>query len=422
MRSYVDFVDPDIQSPEIEAIQPFDEREDDRAPWRPFTAAGEKISTILDWTPERGDEKYHWVVIGTARKHQQDKGRVIFLRAARSTTNPSIIECSTKHVHHFEGPVYAIAPYGDFTLMVATGYDVVPLVPKSSGAQWDKARYTLLSPAISIIVNEPYLYLSTARESLVVLKASDRKLTLHAHDRIKHEGMSHYRIQSDPCLILTSSGGGTISVLTEVGVAGNDKLMPDALAEAHLPVSVRKLFRTSAADSDSTSISNSLYGTSLDGSIYRFRILSEKEWRLLRFIQIICIRDSIICPFSLNAKRKKRIDPLDISLLEVGVGSGRRKSSQMHIDGDILGRLLDNGNGITHLREMLVGGYGDSQDQNTHMHMDSMGMGMGSGLLERFVELVEDLFGKFGSESESESDSDPVRVFMVWLGSLLQGK
>ena len=94
----------------------------------------------------------------------------------------------------------------------------------------------------------------------------------------------------------------------------------------------------------------------------------------------------------------------------------------MHIDGDILGRLLDNGNGITHLREMLVGGYGDSQDQNTHMHMDSMGMGMGSGLLERFVELVEDLFGKFGSESESESDSDPVRVFMVWLGSLLQGK
>ena len=354
-RSYIEFVDPDHQQQAIVHDE-----------GRPHTASGEKVSCILEWIPEIRGEKYHCIVIGTARKHQRDKGRVIFLRA------PSRSECSTKHVHHFDGPVYSIAPYGESTLMVATGYDIVPLVHKlSSDSKWEpRARYTLLSPAISITVHEPYVYISTARESLVILKASDRKLTLHAHDRVKREGLSHCCCTKD--LVLSSSTNGTVSVLSEAGGGGgNDRLMPASLAEVHLPMSVRTLLPPSSS-------TLAVYGTTLVGSVYRFQILPEKEWRLLRFLQMLCLGDSVICPFT--PKRKRRLNNFS---LDVGEG----KPSRMHVDGDILARLVETG--PSHLRDVLA-----LQEEE-----------------RRFGELFADLF--------PSSSSDITDNVLVWLKGLL---
>lgn len=393
-RTYVDFVDPDSQCPEVETPNTLTDEGRESPPWRPHTAAGEKITCILDWTPERGDEKYHCIVIGTARKHQENRGRVIFLHAARNSTDPSRIECVAKHIHHFEGPVYAIAPYGGFTLMVATGYDVVPLMPKFSETRWERARYTLLSPALSITVREPYLYISTARESLVILKVTDNKLSLHAHDRVRREGLSHFHLQGKPnSLTVASSRGGTVSILTEVGVAGNDRLMPVALAEAHLPLSVTKLLHNTAG---------ALYGTTLDGAVYRFQDITEKEWRLLRFLQIVCMRDLTVCPFT--PKRKRRWNPADIDMLVPD-----KKPSKMHVDGDVLGRLLVRG--TSHLRQVLAASDEGHPHDNTGISQEmDASPSKTSRISERFSELSEELFGK---------SSDPVKDVMGWLRKLL---
>lgn len=379
-RSFIEFVDPDYQLPSIEAMH----SEGGTGPWRPRTAAGEKISCILEWMPEIGRDKYHCIVIGTARKHQSGRGRVIFLRVARSLSDPTVIECSTKHVHQFDGPVYAIAPYGEFTLMVASGHDVVPLAHKLSDSRWDpRARYALLSPAVSLTVHEPYVYISTARESLVILDASDRKLTLYAHDRAKREGLSHCRVQDNPSLTIASSASGTVSVLTEIGVTGNDRLMPQALADAHLPVSVRNLL--SSASSSTSTTTTIIYGTALNGSIYRFQLIHEKEWRLLRFLYLICLRDPTICPFTPG--RKRRLNPaVDTALLE----SSGEKPSRMHIDGDVLRRLMECG--VPHLREMLA---------------------VDEAMVKRLDELSVDLFGQGRS-------SDPVGDVVLLLMGLLE--
>ena len=380
-RTHIDFVDPDSQSPIVELPPSQVEEGGDVSRWRPRTAAGEKITCILDWTPERGDEMYHWVVIGTARRHQQDKGRVIFLQAVRNATNPSNIECVTKHVHHFEGPVYAIAPYGRSTLVVATGYDIVPLVPRSSETRWNRARYSLLSPAVSIAVHEPYLYVSTARESLVVLRVSDNRIVLHAHDRVRREGLSNFHMQDDPSLTVASSRGGTVSILTEVGVAGNDRLMPASLAEAHLPLSVTKLLP----------LSDALYGTTLDGAVYRFMKLDVREWRLLRFLQILSTRDPAICPFVPSRRRSNRAD---IETLVPG-----RKPLHMHVDGDILNQLVMRG--TAYLRQML------STPDESHQ---GPGASDTRRVLKKFLELSEEALGV---------SLDPARDVMGWLRGLL---
>lgn len=377
-RPMVDFIDPDFQDSAISLPG----TEEGLQTWRPQGAAGEKITCILEWTPRKGDEEYHLIVIGTARKNQQERGRVIFLQTSRDASNPSQIECSVKYVHKFEGPVYAITPYGPFTLMVSSGHEIIPLEPKFSRTRWGRAaRYSTVSPAISISAHEPYVYLSTARESLMVLKASDDKLSMYAYDRHRHDGLSHVHIGGPLNLTVASSRGGTVSVLTEKGVTETDKMMPHSLCEAHLPLSVMKLILGSKL-SPLDSSSRVLYGNTINGTTYRFLTLGEKDWRLLRLLQNMCEKDPRICPFT--PQRKRLRNPVENESLE-------SSPSRMHIDGDILSRLVAQGAGYLH--RMLVSG--DLYDLSSH------DTGTTQATMERFSVLAEDALGRSTNQVEA---------------------
>ncbi|PWY82939.1 hypothetical protein BO70DRAFT_361857 [Aspergillus heteromorphus CBS 117.55] len=398
-RPFIEFVDPDLQHSVIEALE--NPPDDDPRPWRPQGAAGEKISCILDWTPKKGDEEYHFVVIGTSRRNQPERGRVIFLQAYRDPAKPSRIECSVKYIHKFDGPVFSIAPYGAFTLMVSTGHEIVPLEPKFSQTRWVRAaRYSVLSPAVLMTAHEPYLYMTTSRESLMVLKASEDKLTLHAYDRQKHDGLAHVYIGGARNLILSSSRGGRVSLLTETGITENNKMLSTALCEAHLPSSVMRLSPGSKSSplsppsSPSSSSSPSVfYGTAMNGTVYRFLTIGEKEWRLLRLLQNLCIRDVVICPFT--PKRRRQRNPMSLVL--------DPQPTQMHIDGDILSRLVLRGPG--HLMRML----GEDGAENSNSY--SNGNSSAQAALEQFTELARDVLGDVGR---------PVEAVMGWLHRVLQ--
>ncbi|KAL1970685.1 hypothetical protein VTN77DRAFT_4329 [Rasamsonia byssochlamydoides] len=391
LRPHIEFIDLDNSHSEVGSSQTAAATKHVSRPWRPCGAAGERITCILDWTPKRDGVEYHFIVIGTARRNQEDNGRVIFLQTQRSAANPEQIECSVKHIHRFEGPVRAIAPYGEFTLMVATGYDVVPLEPKFSERRWARAaRFRLTSPAVAITVRQSYLYVSTARESLVVLQVVNDKLELYAHDGVKREGLSHYYIGGDAKLVLATSRGGTVSALSEIGVTESDKTISPAVAEAHLPLSVIRLSPCSAPSPLPSS--TVVYGTTMDGTVYRIMTLAEKEWRLLRFIQNLCSKDATLSPFL--AVRKKRWTWADIEPTP-------NKPSHMHVNGDILARLLQRGS--DHLRHMLT--------SDTRPPPSDAAILPPKSYMELFLELSSDLLGE---------TSDPVSQVMDWLGKLLQ--
>ncbi|KAL3478770.1 mono-functional DNA-alkylating methyl methanesulfonate N-term-domain-containing protein [Aspergillus californicus] len=387
-RPHIEFLDTDAQLP-VDGSVDGDENAKIK-PWRPEGAAGEKISCILEWTPRKGDGEYHFIVIGTARRNQQERGRVIFLQASRDASTGSQIECSVKYIHKFEGPVYSITPHGDFTLMVSTGHEIVALEPKfAQPRRVRSARFSVLSPAISMSSHDPYIYVSTARESLLVLKATEDKLALHAYDRQKHDGLSHIHIGGPMNLTLTSSRGGRVSLLTENGVSDTDKMMPTALCEAHLPSSVMKLSSSSKASPLSIR-SQALYGTAMNGTVYRFLTLEEKEWRLLRLLQDLCIRDPVICPFT--PRRKRQRNP-------VGHEPRELQPSYMHIDGDILSRLVTRDS--SYLLQMLVG---EERD-----HPSAVGTRPEQAVIDRLTELARGVLGE---------TSTPVEAVMRWLKGL----
>ncbi|KAL5339318.1 mono-functional DNA-alkylating methyl methanesulfonate N-term-domain-containing protein [Aspergillus crustosus] len=384
-RPYIDFLDPDSQYP-LDGSAGVDEQRN--KPWRPQGAAGEKISCIMEWTPKKGDEEYHFIVIGTARRNQQERGRVIFLQTSRdSSITSSEIECSVKYIHKFEGPVYSIVPYGDFTLMVSTGHEIVALEPKlAQPRRVRSARFSVLSPAVAMSVHEPYICLSTARESILVLKATEDKLDLHAYDRQKLDGLSHTYIGGERKLTLASSRGGRVSLLTENGVIDSKKMMPIALCDAHLPSTVMKL-TSSSRPSPFSSSSQTFYGTAMNGTIYRILTLEEKEWRLLRLLQDLCIRDASICPFTPRRRRQRHPpghEPLDF------------QPSHMHIDGDILSRLLARDS--DYLMRMVTGEEESksSDVKSGHVH----------DTVQLFTELVQEALG---------DTSNPAEITMRWL-------
>jgi hypothetical protein len=392
IRPHIDFVDLDnFQLDPSSNSGPNLSAAELSRPWRPSGAAGERITCVLDWTPKRDGEEYHFIIIGTARRNQENNGRVIFLQAQRNPTGPERVKCSVKHIHKFEGPVRAVAAYGEYTLMVATGYDIVPLEPKFSEKRWVRAaRFRLTSPGVSITVRENILYVTTARDSLVVLQVVDDKLELYAHDGVKREGLSHHHIGGEAKLVLATSRGGTVSALSEIGVTWSDQTISPAVAEAHLPRSIIRL--SSCSTPSALPSSTVVYGTTMDGAVYRIMTLTEKEWRLLRLIQNLCAKDLTVSPF-LSA-RKRRWTWADIAPTST-------KPSKMHVNGDVLARLLKHGPDL--LRRMLTS--------------DANSLSSDAAVLppKTYMELFLGIYGEL-----FEQTSDPISEVMDWLDKLLQ--
>lgn len=397
MRPHLGFLNFDVSNSHLLSHQHNLESPDSSHTKKPVGSSGERITCILDWIPETDGQKYHLLVIGTARKTQEQCGRVVFLNAKRNAANPEQIDCSLKYIHTFDGPVRAIAAYGDSTIMVAAGNDIIPIAPRlpNGGEQWAAAaRFKLTSPGVSITVRDTLLYVSTARESLVILQVVNKKLELYAQDGVRHESLSHQYIGGDHDLTLVSHRGGTISAFSAAGVTDMDKIISPALAEAQLPVSIIRL--NAREDPSFSSSSAVVYGTTMDGAIYRISTLTEQEWRLLRFLQNLCSKDSTLSPF-LSA-RKRRWTWADIE-------PQAKKPSSMHVDGDILSRLLPKGS--TYLLKML------RSDQEEEQQDDAV-MPPPRTYMELFVELFDDVFG--GEIVEG----DRLDHLMSWLRRLLQ--
>ncbi|KAL1971397.1 hypothetical protein VTN31DRAFT_3426 [Thermomyces dupontii] len=308
---------------------------------------------------------------------------------ASATKDRGQIKCAVKHVHKFDGPVRALTPYEGYTLMVAAGYDVVPLEPKFSEKKWVRAaRFSLISPGVSLTVRDGLLYVTTARESLVILRVVDGKLALYAHDGVKREGLSHLYIDGEANAVLAASRGGTVSALSETGITDSARTL-SPIAEAHLPTSIIRL-TSWPVGSQSPSTTTPVYGTSMNGSVHRITVLTEKEWRLLRFLQNLCSQDPAISP--LLSARKRRWTWANIE-------PSSKKPSDMHINGDILARLLRYG--PDYLRGML------SRDAES-LVADAPW----KTYIEPFAEIVLDTLG--------QTEEDPVSMAMDWLGRKLR--
>ncbi|OAX79987.1 hypothetical protein ACJ72_05688 [Emergomyces africanus] len=388
-RPRVDFIDPDdetaVSSSAPLTSDPQSSPESGSGPWRPTGGSGEEITALLDWSVVSGDNVHHMVVVATAQPHSAHRGRVIYIIARPSAQHPGQIDSTVKYVHTYEDPVRSIAPFKPSSLVLAVGQQVIFQSLDPVAKKWRKLPgYRLESDAVAIT------------------DGSDR------------EGLDLVNLHGDSRITMTSNLGGAIVGLTETGLTPEDKLIQRAFT-AHMPLSAFRLSRsfrpvaaatatatpttTSAAPSTGSEVT---YGTAIDGTVYRFMTLSEPQWRLLRFIQNVCMKDPSICPLA-RRRRRKSIDTWDVTI---------SKPESLHVNGDILGRLVEGG--IGQLRRVM--GAEMAAEEDHHMAQEEAqsppggGHGGDGGKVGKFLEFAAAVVP--GAE-------DPFAAVMAWMGSMV---
>ncbi|KKZ67500.1 hypothetical protein EMCG_06818 [[Emmonsia] crescens] len=401
-RPRIDFIDPDDETAVLSSThlngEPESSPETGSGPWRPTGGSGEEITALLDWSVSSGDNVHHMVVVATAQPHSAHRGRVIYIIARPSARIPGQIDSTVKYVLTYEDPVRSIAPFKPSSLVLAVGQQVIFQTLDPIAKKWRKRPgYRLESDAVAVTVREPYIYVLTLKNSLCILHVTDSGLTLHGQDGSDREGLDLVNLQDDSRITMTANLGGAIVGLTEIGLTPEDKLIQKAFT-AHMPLSVIRLSRSfrpaaTAIAPGAGRGSEVTYGTAIDGTVYRFMTLSEPQWRLLRFIQNVCMKDPSICPLA-RRRRRNSIDTWEVTI---------SKPESLHVNGDILARLVEGG--IGRLRRLM-----GAEGAEDHM-AESSGGGGGGEKVSRFLEFAAAIVP--GAE-------DPFAAVMAWMGSMVQ--
>ncbi|KAJ5788544.1 hypothetical protein N7457_003534 [Penicillium paradoxum] len=337
----IEFVDPNTQHP----VVPYDAEMVTHGllPWRPNGSPGEKITCIVDWMPEKDGNPYHFIAIGTSipLRDEPNKrhGRLILIQTSKDPNNPDQILCTKKHLQSFEDSIFAMAPFG-LAVIVACGRRFIAVKSSSSKLKWaKKITASLPSTAVTMTVDGTWIYVTTAKHSLVVYEIINNNLILDIiqkrADFSPRLGLTHAFMplhNKRPDILFVSTRGGATRAFTDIRHAG--QLLP--CATANLPVSLVKISRGFKSP-HSLKDSGYFYGFGIDGSVYRFLLLSMAEWRLLQILTSLCMRDPGICP---SLSRRRRYLDLVYSV-----------ENKMHVDGSILSRLASRGS--SYLDRML---------------------------------------------------------------------
>lgn len=388
MRPSIDFLDLDRPLVKEEPASP---RPADISPLRPIGKAGERITCLLEWNPSDGERTYHLIVIGTSWEMKSSScGRIIFLIVLNSSQQSNRLNTKTQHVSKCDSPVNAIAAYGSSSLACCSGTDVILQKLDSTDKDRDKrfhrwGKFQLKSKAVAVSVVEPFLYVTTAQHSLVVLKVDGENVVEHGYDRISRHALHHLGLQHAALLTLTSNKGGSV-----VGLSKNRESTANqglqTLFDARLPLTVTRLRESSSRPTWAWD-RPVVFGSTIDGTLYQFAILQENELRLLSFVQTLVMKDEAICPFPPRLRSGKKVEP------------SWEEPESMHVNGDTLSRVAARG--ILRFKDMLSKEFeADGHDAET-----------GKARVTQFVELAEAVLG---------SVEDNAVATMAWMKALLQ--
>lgn len=299
---------------------------------------------VTEWFPQGNNGDHHVLVVNTLVQDlppRQPSGRICLFSVSATGA------LALKKAVEKESPVHALASYGSNSLLYSCGTDLClqSLSTSSNSSGWkfqDCVKFPLFSQVRHISVREPFIYVSTSGKSLLIFKVEGNKLLLQSNDEIARDNLFHLTIPQRS-LVLTSQTDRIITGLWQHSEEdGTTKLW--TVFEALLPGSITRFRHVNPSPWKQYPSSENLgiaFGNTTDGSFFQFNVLDEKAWRLLAFIQTLALRSPDICPFVNTFEVYRRplepssTDPLD-----------------MHINGDILRRILERG-GECFLIEMM---------------------------------------------------------------------
>ena len=409
LRPKISFLDSDVDP--VRGLDPNAMDIDDgmKSECRP----DEKFLGLTEWFPRVGGKDYHMLVINTTlTRARKPVGRLLFFAIIKDPSNQTP-KLAVKRTIDTNEPVYSVATYPDKSLVYCCGNDLYLQtlgVADSARINWqDSVKIAMRSPGRHITVKEPYVYVSSSRESLSVYQYDAGQLVYQFGDQSARCGLHHLHLPSQS-LILASDISGTVVGLWQPPERRIDNSMTTVF-EAVLPASITRLRHVSRPvwSPDGQKLYGSrldqvwnrsgledetILGSSANGTLTQMCILSSSEWRILRFIQNMAERTRVVCPFHPGNPHRRQIEP------------SAARPHYMHINGDILERVLDQG--AERLLNVML-----DVEPDLESHTD---FGSKEDRRERFEELAKEVLkGVEGIEG-----GELLRRVVLWLGYKLR--
>ncbi|KAH0538052.1 hypothetical protein FGG08_005314 [Glutinoglossum americanum] len=296
-----------------------------------------RIFGLMDWEVTHQDKTYHYILVntGTLNTHNslRECGNISILTVKHKNGE---LEYRQRHVINRDKPVFSVAAYGSCSLVFGSGtrvcYQKLLVEEKRFGAP---VEHNLRSSIVHISVKEPFIYASTASDSLSILSWDGTKLVPQFSDEVARSGLYHLTLPTENVTLATDKEGTVTGRRHEAAAV--------SIFEAEMPGSIVRLKLASVRPPwwprveypavytvmGESGRKMDIIGTTIDGSLIQFTLLHSAAWRLLRFIQNLCMRNANICPFD-NDGARSHIEP-------------QQHKRFMHVDGDILMRLFEAG-------------------------------------------------------------------------------
>lgn len=302
-------------------------------------SSGMRILGLLEWKAKLAGRSFLLLVINSIRPRDEGNRVTGIINLYTVTMNPLAGEVAMKSsgVIKCEHPVYSVAQYNESSLVYTAGdtlnltaLDIVDGTPRlTHRMRWDRLK----SEGISVSVRKPYIYVTTAKHSVSAFAIDGNAFKpLFTDENGARQGVHHISLSTLP-MVLASDRDGVVAGLWQPAHARMSNSFRTVF-EAVFPAPIRKLHlgHVRAPWSAQTEVvEETMIGSCLDGSMYQFELVDEAKWRLLRFLQNLCERNRMICPYMHPKRHRQRLEPL--------VPTKR----DMHIDGDILWRLIERG-------------------------------------------------------------------------------
>ena len=311
--------------------------------------SGMKVLGLTEWRPLIRNKEYLLLIVNALRARKDgrpDTGSIKLFALSKKV--PHEVGLEMKETVKCEAPAYAVASYGASSLAYTSGntLNLITLDAFDGVLRWSPAiTYNSLgSQGVSLSVEEPYLYVGTAKHSISIFKLEENELKPQINEGNSRSILSHTVLPAKSIVLAGDKFGVLVGLWPPSRPSVQNTLQ--LLFEAVLPSSLRKFhrgvvgapwFRHGASNSE-------IYvGSAIDGSFYQLELLDEAKWRLLKFLQNLSERNAEICPSNTGTLHKYHIEP------------STKAKSEMHVDGDVLMRMVERGqpDGSGLLRAML---------------------------------------------------------------------
>lgn len=353
---------------------------------------GDRITSIISWTPSDGKKHYEMIVIGIevdSPDTEHSSGRLLCMTAKHAGAG-ALLDVKPKYVKKFPGqPIHSLCPYDISSLLVCAGNDLVMMHLDVGTRRWVQVtKFVLPSPAVALTTRGPYIYAATMHHSMEILECIKGRLTMHSSD-LQARNANSIIVCEDGAAILSSTStdarGGKITGFSPHTVHRESKV----IFHADLPLVVNNLKKGHTLPSDDAS-RHCVYASTLDGTMYSLTTLNQNEWQLLYFLQCLINQRQLGLTRRRRRQRKVRTEP------------PKPAPEEMHIRGELFAPLLSRGTqGLRYLLEQPI------EDE----HMLGEVHGSVEERLERFRTLTQAVIG------ESE---DPAGGVARWLRTLVR--